>query len=98
MSITVSNFFDYYSTLSKKKRLDSREARVRSREMSISRSVPAAPAPVVDQESKFIEAQKGDVDYTSASLKTLKKLINYKPKVNLDSGIKKFAKWFIEKK
>ena len=57
MSITVSNFFDYYSTLSKKKRLDSREARVRSREMSISRSVPAAPAPVVDQESKFIEAQ-----------------------------------------
>ena len=57
MAITVSNFFDYYSTLSKKKRLDSREARVRSREMSISRSVPAAPAPVVDQESKFIEAQ-----------------------------------------
>ena len=57
MSITVSNFFDYYSTLSKKKRLDSREARVRSREMSISRSVPAAPAPVVDDESKFIEAQ-----------------------------------------
>ena len=57
MAITVSNFFDYYSTLSKKKRLDSREARVRSREMSISRSVPAAPAPVVDDESKFIEAQ-----------------------------------------
>ena len=57
MAITVSNFFDYYSTLSKKKRLDSREARVRSREMSISRSVPAAPAPVVDEESKFIEAQ-----------------------------------------
>ena len=57
MAITVSNFFDYYSTLSKKKRLDSREARVRSREMSISRSVPAAPAPVVDDESKFIESQ-----------------------------------------
>ena len=57
MAITVSNFFDYYSTLSRKKRLDSREARVRSREMSISRSVPAAPAPVVDEESKFIEAQ-----------------------------------------
>ena len=37
--------------------MDSREARVRSREMSISRSVPAAPAPVVDDESKFIEAQ-----------------------------------------
>ncbi len=37
--------------------MDSREARVRSREMSISRSVPAAPAPVVDEESKFIEAQ-----------------------------------------
>ena len=57
MAITVSNFFDYYSTLSKKKRLDSREARVRSREMSISRSVPAAPAPVVDDKNKFIEAQ-----------------------------------------
>ena len=47
---------------------------------------------------KFIEAQKGDVKYTSSSLKNLKKIINYKPKVNLDSGIKKFAKWFIEKK
>ena len=47
---------------------------------------------------KFIEAQKGDVEYTSASLIKLKKLINYKSKTNLNIGIKKFVKWYLEKK
>ena len=46
----------------------------------------------------FIKAQLGDVSYTRASLKKIKDLINYKPKINLDSGIEKFIKWYLKKK
>jgi UDP-glucuronate 4-epimerase len=45
----------------------------------------------------FIKAQLGDVNYTRASLKKIKDLINYKPKINLDSGIEKFTKWYLKK-
>ena len=56
MAISPTNLFEYYSALSKKRRLDDREFRVRSKETMLS-SQPVPVAPVVDQEDKFIEAQ-----------------------------------------
>ena len=56
MAISPTNLFEYYSVLSKKRRLDDREFRVRSKETMLS-SQPAPVVPVVDQEGKFIEAQ-----------------------------------------
>ena len=56
MAISPTNLFEYYSVLSKKRRLDDREFRVRSKETMLS-SQPVPVAPVVDQEDKFIEAQ-----------------------------------------
>ena len=56
MAISPTNLFEYYSVLSKKRRLDDREFRVRSKETMLS-SQPAPVVPVVDQEDKFIEAQ-----------------------------------------
>jgi UDP-glucuronate 4-epimerase len=43
---------------------------------------------------KFIKKQKGDVDETFASTKKVNKIINYKPKYNIENGIKKFVDWF----
>ena len=56
MAISPTNLFEYYSVLSKKRRLDDREFRVRSKETMLS-SQPVPVAPVVDKEDKFIEAQ-----------------------------------------
>ena len=54
MAISPTNLFEYYSVLSKKRRLDDREFRVRSKETMLS-SQPAPVAPVVNQEDKFIK-------------------------------------------
>ena len=56
MAITPTNFFQYYSVLSKKRRLDDRESRIRSKEMMLSsQSVTSAPASEGDN---FVNAQK----------------------------------------
>ena len=56
MAITPTNIFQYYAALSKKRRLDAKESRVRSREMMISfQQTPVAP---VSTEDKFVNAQK----------------------------------------
>ena len=56
MAITPTNIFQYYAALSKKRRLDAKESRVRSREMMISsQQRPVAP---VSTEDKFVNAQK----------------------------------------
>ena len=56
MAITPTNIFEYYAALSKKRRLDAKESRVRSREMMISsQQTPVAP---VSTEDKFVNAQK----------------------------------------
>ena len=39
--------------------------------------------------------QIGDVASTFANTNKLEKWINYKPKVNIESGVKKFAEWFL---
>ena len=38
--------------------------------------------------------QKGDVVKTHASVRKLSKKINFKPKTNLDKGIKSFISWY----
>ncbi len=56
MAITPTNIFQYYAALSKKRRLDAKESRVRSREMMISfQQKPVAP---ISTEDKFVNAQK----------------------------------------
>ena len=37
--------------------------------------------------------QKGEVKQTHASLKKISKLIKYKPKTNIKTGIRKFVDW-----
>jgi len=44
----------------------------------------------------FINLQKGDIVGTHASSKKLFKYINYKPKTNVQLGIKNFVKWYLE--
>ncbi len=43
---------------------------------------------------KFVTIQKGDMHKTFASTKKIKKLLNYKTKVNLNEGIKRFVLWY----
>lgn len=45
-------------------------------------------------EKKFIEAQKGDVEETFADTELLRALTNFKPKVKIQQGIKKFITWY----
>ena len=42
----------------------------------------------------YLNMQKGDVKYTHASIKRINKWINYKPKVSVNNGVKKFIKWY----
>ncbi len=44
----------------------------------------------------YMPMQKGDVKATWADTSLLKELTNYKPKVNVKTGIKKFVEWYIE--
>jgi len=43
---------------------------------------------------KFLPLQKGDVEVTSGNMKNTIKYINYKPKFDLDYGIKMFINWY----
>ena len=43
---------------------------------------------------KMLKLQKGDILKTSASIKKLKKEINFQPKVSIKEGILKFIDWF----
>lgn len=45
---------------------------------------------------KYIVQQIGDVEKTYADTRKLKKQINYIPKVDINSGISKFVKWYLE--
>ena len=46
----------------------------------------------------YFPMQQGDVESTEASVLELKNWINYRPLVDLDQGIDKFARWFLEYK
>ena len=43
---------------------------------------------------KFLNLQKGDVKETLADISDTKKYINYKPKTNVNVGVKKFINWY----
>lgn len=43
---------------------------------------------------KLLPMQLGDVDKTYASISKANKILNYKPEVSFDEGIKKFIEWF----
>ena len=45
---------------------------------------------------KFLPIQKGDIVSTCANINNLKNDYNYKPKVNIKSGLKKFINWYLE--
>ena len=38
--------------------------------------------------------QKGDVPDVSSSINKIKSKLNYNPKVNVETGIKKFVDWY----
>jgi UDP-glucuronate 4-epimerase len=42
----------------------------------------------------FVEAQLGDVEVTYADTNKLVKLIDYRPKISLNDGLRKFVDWF----
>ena len=44
--------------------------------------------------TKKIKRQTGDVDYTSADLSKIEKIINYKTKNNLEFNLNKYVNWF----
>jgi len=44
---------------------------------------------------KYIEKQKGDVKDTLADTSRAKELLNWKTKVNIDEGLKKYIKWYL---
>ena len=39
--------------------------------------------------------QKGDVRYTCADIKLMKKVSNFIPKVSLEEGLNKFIDWYL---
>ncbi len=43
---------------------------------------------------KFVEFQKGDLEKTWADVENLEKDYNYKPKVSIEEGLKKFVEWY----
>ncbi len=43
---------------------------------------------------KFLPMQKGDVRKTSADISKAKRMLNWKPKVSTDKGIKNFVGWY----
>ncbi len=43
---------------------------------------------------KYLPLQKGDIQKTYANINKIKKFINYKPSTNIETGIKKFIKWY----
>lgn len=45
---------------------------------------------------KYLPMQKGDVEKTHSSSKKLYDYVNYRPKVNVETGIKNFFEWYIE--
>ena len=44
----------------------------------------------------YLPIQDGDVKNTCADIKLLSDWVNYKPKFNIELGIKKFASWYLE--
>ena len=44
----------------------------------------------------YMPMQKGDVHSTLANTNLLKKLTGSKPKINLNEGVKKFVKWYLD--
>ena len=44
----------------------------------------------------FKPIQQGDVKFTFADSSKIQKWINYKPKISIKEGIKKFAKWYLD--
>ena len=44
---------------------------------------------------KYEPIQKGDVEKTFANTSLLEEWINYKPKINIEEGVRKFASWFL---
>ena len=44
----------------------------------------------------MLPMQSGDVKITHANIKKAEKLLNYKPKIKIEEGIKRFVKWYKE--
>ena len=47
-----------------------------------------------DAQIKYIEAQKGDVKHTYASVTKAGRLIGYEPTVGIEEGVKRYVKWY----
>jgi len=50
----------------------------------------------IPAKKEFLPMQKGDVYQTYSSTKKAEKILNYKPKVSIKEGIKKFVAWYKE--
>ena len=49
-----------------------------------------------ESKKEFLPFQEGDVHQTHADISKLNKWIGFKPNVNLESGIDKFTKWYLD--
>ena len=45
-------------------------------------------------DKNYVEAQKGDVEETFASIDKISKLCGYKPEIALEQGLGRFMKWY----
>ena len=43
----------------------------------------------------FLPIQPGDVEATAASTDLLEKWIDFKPSISIETGVRKFAKWYL---
>jgi UDP-glucuronate 4-epimerase len=45
---------------------------------------------------KYLPMQKGDVFKTYSDIKKIQRIIKYQPKINIETGLKKFILWYRE--
>ena len=45
---------------------------------------------------KYLPMQMGDVTKTFANITKAKRMLNFKPKTNIEKGIKNFISWYIK--
>ena len=45
---------------------------------------------------EFVEAQPGDVEVTFADTSKLKQVVSYRPRINIEEGVRDFIKWYKE--
>ena len=51
---------------------------------------------LVKKQKIFKPLEPGDVENTAANIDLINKWVNFSPKTSIESGVEKFAKWFLD--